>query len=135
MVDAVGGRYAGDNSMTTHNNPVLRPWGSFDVIDSGDGYQVKRLMVNPGGVLSLQKHARRAEHWVVVRGKARITRNDEVLDLTVNESTYIAVGDVHRIANPFAEPVHIIEVQCGDYLGEDDIVRLEDNYGRKGTTT
>lgn len=86
-------------------------------------------------MLSLQKHAHRAEHWVVVRGKARITRNDEVIDLAVNESTYIAMGDVHRIANPFDEPVHIIEVPCGNYLGEDDIVRLEDNYGREGTTT
>jgi mannose-1-phosphate guanylyltransferase/mannose-6-phosphate isomerase len=114
---------------------VFRPWGSYDGIDSDDGFQVKRLIVNPGAVLSLQKHARRAEHWVVVRGKARITKNDDVFDLGINESTYIAIGDVHRIANPFDEPVHIIEVQCGDYLGEDDIVRLEDNYGRKGTTT
>jgi mannose-1-phosphate guanylyltransferase/mannose-6-phosphate isomerase len=114
---------------------VFRPWGSYDGIDSDDGFQVKRLIVYPGAVLSLQKHARRAEHWVVVRGKARITKNDDVFDLGINESTYIAIGDVHRIANPFDEPVHIIEVQCGDYLGEDDIVRLEDNYGRKGTTT
>jgi mannose-1-phosphate guanylyltransferase/mannose-6-phosphate isomerase len=114
---------------------VPKPWGSYESIDADHGFQVKRLIVNPGGVLSLQKHAQRAEHWVVVRGRAQITRNDEVFDLTVNESTYIAVGDVHRIANPFAEPVHIIEVQCGDYLGEDDIVRLEDNYGRKGTTS
>jgi mannose-1-phosphate guanylyltransferase/mannose-6-phosphate isomerase len=114
---------------------VFRPWGSYDGVDAGDGFQVKRLIVNPGAVLSLQKHARRAEHWVVVRGKARITRNDDVYDLGVNESTYIAVGDVHRIANPFDEPVHIIEVQCGDYLGEDDIVRIEDEYGREGTNT
>jgi mannose-1-phosphate guanylyltransferase/mannose-6-phosphate isomerase len=114
---------------------VFRPWGSYDGVDSDDGFQVKRLIVNPGAVLSLQKHARRAEHWVVVRGKARITRNDEVFDLGVNESTYIAIGDVHRIANPFDEPVHIIEVQCGDYLGEDDIVRIEDEYGREGTNT
>ena len=85
--------------------------------------------------MSLQKHARRAEHWICVRGTARITRNDEEFDLAPNESTYIAIGDVHRIANPGAEPVHIIEVQCGDYLGEDDIVRLEDNYGRAGTNT
>ena len=98
-------------------------------------FQVKRLIVNPGGVLSLQKHAHRAEHWVVVRGRARITKNDDEFDLGVNESVYIAIGDIHRIANPFDEPVHIIEVQCGDYLGEDDIVRLEDNYGREGTNT
>ena len=114
---------------------VFRPWGSYDSIDADDGFQVKRLIVNPGAVLSLQKHAKRAEHWTVVRGKARITLDDKEFDLTVNESTYIPIGAVHRIANPYDEPVHIIEVQCGDYLGEDDIVRLEDNYGRKGTNT
>ena len=114
---------------------VFRPWGSYDSLENMDGWQVKRLIVNPGAVLSLQKHARRAEHWVVVKGKARITKNDDVFDMGVNESTYIAIGDIHRIANPFDEPVHIIEVQCGDYLGEDDIVRIEDNYGREGTTT
>ncbi len=114
---------------------VFRPWGSYDSIDSDDGFQVKRLIVSPGAVLSLQKHARRAEHWVVVRGTARITLDDKVFDLTVNESTYIPIGAVHRIENPGDEPVHIIEVQCGDYLGEDDIVRLEDNYGRAGTNS
>jgi len=114
---------------------VFRPWGSYDSLDSDDGFQVKRLIVNPGGVLSLQKHAQRAEHWTVVKGKARITLDDKEFDLSVNESTYIPIGAVHRIANPFDEPVHIIEVQCGDYLGEDDIVRLEDNYGREGTNT
>ena len=120
---------------TKLHRQVFRPWGSYDSLESKDGFQVKRLIVKPGAVLSLQKHAHRAEHWVVVRGKARITKNDDVFDLGVNESTYIAIGDVHRIANPFDEPVHIIEVQCGDYLGEDDIVRLEDNYGREGTNT
>ena len=124
-----------DREETRLHRQVFRPWGNYDSIDSDDGFQVKRLIVNPGAVLSLQKHAQRAEHWVVVRGKARITRNDEEFDLGVNESTYIAIGDVHRIANPFEEPVHIIEVQCGDYLGEDDIVRIEDNYGREGTNT
>jgi len=114
---------------------VFRPWGSYDGIDADENFQVKRLIVKPGAVLSLQKHARRSEHWVVVKGTARITLNDEEFDLNVNESTYIAIGDVHRIANPYDEPVHIIEVQCGDYLGEDDIVRLEDNYGREGTNT
>ena len=114
---------------------VFRPWGSYDSIDSDDGFQVKRLIVNPGAVLSLQSHKRRAEHWVVVRGTATITLNDEEFDLGVNESTYIPIGAVHRIANNGSEPVHIIEVQCGDYLGEDDIVRYEDNYGRKGTNT
>lgn len=120
---------------TKLHRQVFRPWGSYDSIDGADGFQVKRLIVNPGAVLSLQKHARRAEHWVVVRGKARITRDEEEFDLGVNESTYIPIGTVHRIANPFDEPVHIIEVQCGDYLGEDDIVRLEDKYGRQGTNT
>jgi mannose-1-phosphate guanylyltransferase/mannose-6-phosphate isomerase len=120
---------------TKLHRQVFRPWGSYDSIDGEDGFQVKRLVVKPGAVLSLQKHARRAEHWVVVKGTARITRDDEVFDLGVNESTYIPIGTVHRIANPGDEPVHIIEVQCGDYLGEDDIVRLEDNYGREGTNT
>ncbi len=123
-----------DREETRQYRQVFRPWGSYDSLENQEGFQVKRLIVNPGEVLSLQKHAQRAEHWIVVRGKAQITRNDEVFDLSVNESTYIAIGDVHRIANPFDEPVHIIEVQCGDYLGEDDIVRLEDNYGREGTT-
>ncbi len=114
---------------------VFRPWGSYDSVDSGEGFQVKRLIVNPGAVLSLQKHAKRAEHWTVVRGKARITLDDKEFDLGVDESTYVAIGAVHRIANPFDEPVHIIEVQCGDYLGEDDIERIEDKYGREGTNT
>lgn len=114
---------------------VFRPWGSYDSLENAENFQVKRLIVKPGATLSLQKHAHRSEHWVVVQGKARITRNDEEFDLNVNESTYISIGDIHRIANPYDEPVHIIEVQCGDYLGEDDIVRLEDNYGRQGTDT
>jgi mannose-1-phosphate guanylyltransferase/mannose-6-phosphate isomerase len=112
---------------------VFRPWGSYESIDSGEGFQVKRLIVNPGAALSLQKHAQRAEHWTVVRGKARITLDGKEFDLKVNESTYISIGAVHRISNPFEESVHIIEIQCGEYLGEDDIVRLEDNYGRAGT--
>ncbi len=114
---------------------VFRPWGSYDSIDAEEGFQVKRLIVKPGAVLSLQKHAHRAEHWVVVRGIARITRNDEVFDLGVNESCYIPIGAVHRIENPGEIELHIIEVQCGDYLGEDDIVRIEDDYGRAGTNT
>ena len=120
-------------SETELHRQVFRPWGSYDSIDGDDGFQVKRLIVNPGQVLSLQKHARRAEHWTVVRGTARITLDDKQFDLKVNESTYIPIGAVHRIANNGTGPVHIIEVQCGDYLGEDDIVRLEDNYGRQGT--
>ncbi len=124
-----------ERAETRLHRQVFRPWGSYDSLENADGFQVKRLIVSPGAILSLQKHAHRAEHWVVVRGTARITKNDDEFDLGVNESVYIAIGDVHRIANPFDEPVHIIEVQCGDYLGEDDIVRLEDNYGREGTNT
>jgi mannose-1-phosphate guanylyltransferase/mannose-6-phosphate isomerase len=114
---------------------VFRPWGSYDSIDGGDRFQVKRLTVKPGGVLSLQMHHHRAEHWIVVQGTARITRNDETFFLAENESTYIPVGATHRIENPGKVALHIIEVQSGSYLGEDDIVRFEDNYGRKGTNT
>jgi mannose-1-phosphate guanylyltransferase/mannose-6-phosphate isomerase len=114
---------------------VFRPWGSYDSIDSGDRFQVKRLSVKPGAVLSLQMHHHRAEHWIVVQGTARITRNEETFLLAENESTYIPVGATHRIENPGKVPLHIIEVQSGSYLGEDDIVRFEDNYGRKGTST
>jgi mannose-1-phosphate guanylyltransferase/mannose-6-phosphate isomerase len=114
---------------------VFRPWGSYDSIDSGERFQVKRLSVKPGGVLSLQMHHHRAEHWVVVQGAARITRNGETFLLAENESTFIPVGATHRIENPGKVPLHIIEVQSGSYLGEDDIVRFEDNYGRKGTNT
>ena len=120
---------------TELHRQVFRPWGSYDSLESAENFQVKRLIVKPGAVLSLQKHAHRSEHWVVVKGTARITKNEDEFDLQVNESAYISIGDVHRIANPYDEDVHIIEVQCGDYLGEDDIVRLEDNYGREGTNT
>jgi mannose-1-phosphate guanylyltransferase/mannose-6-phosphate isomerase len=113
---------------------VFRPWGSFDSVDAGPRFQVKRLTVKPGAKLSLQKHAHRAEHWVVVKGTARITRDDEVFLLKENESTYIPVGAVHRIENPGTELLQIIEVQSGGYLGEDDIVRIEDTYGRQGRT-
>ena len=114
---------------------VFRPWGSYDSIENGPRFQVKRLNVKPGAVLSLQLHHHRAEHWIVVSGTARITRGDEVFLLEENQSTYIPIGVRHRIENPGKIPLHIIEVQSGSYLGEDDIVRLEDNYGRKGTTT
>ena len=124
----------GRDEVNLHRQ-VFRPWGSYDSIDIEDNFQVKRLIVKPGAVLSLQKHAHRSEHWVVVKGKALITKNDEEFELRVNESTYVAIGDIHRIANPYDEPVHIVEVQCGDYLGEDDIVRFDDNYGREGTNT
>ena len=114
---------------------VFRPWGSYDSIESGPRFQVKRLKVKPGAVLSLQLHHHRAEHWIVVSGTARITRGDEVFLLEENQSTYIPIGVRHRIENPGRIPLHIIEVQSGSYLGEDDIVRLEDHYGRQGTTT
>jgi mannose-1-phosphate guanylyltransferase/mannose-6-phosphate isomerase len=109
---------------------VFRPWGSYDSIDSGERFQVKRLMVKPGAEMSLQMHHHRAEHWIVVSGTARITRNDETFLLEENESTFIPLGATHRIANPGKIPLHIIEVQSGAYLGEDDIVRFEDRYGR-----
>jgi mannose-1-phosphate guanylyltransferase/mannose-6-phosphate isomerase len=114
---------------------VFRPWGSYDSIDNGDRFQVKRLMVKPGAVLSLQLHHHRAEHWIVVSGTARITRGEEEFLLEENQSTYIPVGVKHRIENPGKIALHIIEVQSGGYLGEDDIVRFEDRYGRKGTST
>ena len=109
---------------------VFRPWGSYDSLDNGERFQVKRLVVRPGGVLSLQLHHHRAEHWVVVSGTARITRGEEVFLLEENQSTYIPIGVRHRIENPGKIPLHVIEVQSGGYLGEDDIVRFEDQYGR-----
>ena len=109
---------------------VHRPWGSYEGIDESDGFQVKRLIINPGASISLQRHQRRSEHWVVVRGLAEVTRGEEVFELRPNESTYIPVGTIHRLRNPGDVPLHIIEVQCGDYLGEDDIERFEDVYGR-----
>ena len=114
---------------------VFRPWGSYDSIDHGERFQVKRLTVKPGGVLSLQMHHHRAEHWIVVQGTARITCDDNTFLLAENESTYIPVGAKHRIDNPGMVPLYIVEVQSGSYLGEDDIVRFEDTYGRQGTTT
>jgi mannose-1-phosphate guanylyltransferase/mannose-6-phosphate isomerase len=109
---------------------VARPWGSYDGLDSGERFQVKRIIVNPGAALSLQLHYHRAEHWVVVRGTARVTRGEEVFVLTENQSTYIPLGVKHRLENPGRVLLEIIEVQSGAYLGEDDIVRFEDTYGR-----
>ncbi|PNS09221.1 mannose-1-phosphate guanylyltransferase/mannose-6-phosphate isomerase [Solilutibacter silvestris] len=109
---------------------VYRPWGNYDSIDMGDRFQVKRIAVKPGGTLSLQKHHKRAEHWIVVSGVAEVTCDDKVFDLHENESTYIPLGSVHRLRNRGTELVELIEVQSGAYLGEDDIVRLEDVYGR-----
>jgi len=110
---------------------VNRPWGAYECIDSEDRFQVKRITVNPGASLSLQKHMHRAEHWVVVRGTARITKGDAVVTLTENESTYIPLGVRHRLENPGKIPLELIEVQSGSYLGEDDIVRFDDKYGRR----
>jgi mannose-1-phosphate guanylyltransferase/mannose-6-phosphate isomerase len=109
---------------------VSRPWGSYDSIERGDRFQVKRIIVNPGASLSLQKHFHRAEHWIVVSGTAQVTRGKDTFLLTENESTYIPVGEVHRLHNPGKMPLEMIEVQSGSYLGEDDIVRMDDNYGR-----
>lgn len=109
---------------------VHRPWGYYDSIDGGDRFQVKRIVVNPGSSLSLQMHHHRAEHWIVVRGTARVTRNEEVFLLTENESTYIPLGTRHRLENPGKVPLEMIEVQSGAYLGEDDIIRFEDDFGR-----
>lgn len=109
---------------------VYRPWGSYDSIDMGERFQVKRIVVKVGASLSLQKHHHRAEHWIVVSGTAEVTRNDEVFMLTENQSTYLPLGSVHRLRNLGKLPLELIEVQSGSYLGEDDIVRLEDVYGR-----
>ena len=122
-------------SESSLHREVFRPWGSYDSIDNGERFQVKRLSVKPGGVLSLQMHHHRAEHWIVVQGTARITRDDKTFLLSENESTFIPIGSTHRIENPGKVHLHIVEVQSGSYLGEDDIVRFEDNYGRKGTNT
>ena len=117
----------------TFHRKVYRPWGSFDSIDMGERFQVKRITVKPGAQLSLQMHHHRAEHWIVVSGTGRITRGDEVVILSENQSTYIPLGVKHRLENPGRLPLELIEVQSGSYLGEDDIVRFEDVYGRAGT--
>jgi len=109
---------------------VQRPWGSYTVLEEGNGFKVKRVTVHPGGRLSLQLHHRRSEHWVVIAGTARVTRGNEVFDLRIGQSTAIPVETPHRLENPGHETLHIIEVQNGPYLGEDDIVRLKDDYGR-----
>src|SRR5690606_34212986 len=111
---------------------VYRPWGNYDSIDQAERFQVKRITVKPGAQLSLQMHHHRAEHWVVVSGTARVTCDDRVFMLTENQSTYIPLGSRHRLENPGKVPLELIEVQSGSYLGEDDIVRFEDVYGRSG---
>ncbi|MGI9217290.1 MAG: mannose-1-phosphate guanylyltransferase/mannose-6-phosphate isomerase [Hydrogenophaga sp.] len=116
--------------QATLHRRVARPWGWYDSIDMGERFQVKRIGVKPGASLSLQKHHHRAEHWIVVRGTAEVTRGKDVFLLSENQSTYIPIGEVHRLHNPGKLDLEMIEVQSGSYLGEDDIVRLEDTYGR-----
>jgi mannose-1-phosphate guanylyltransferase/mannose-6-phosphate isomerase len=109
---------------------IFRPWGNYEQLDIGEKFQVKRIVINPGGMLSLQKHKHRAEHWVVVQGEVEVTIDDDVRILKPNQSVYVPLGSIHRLANRQSEPVVLIEVQTGDYLGEDDIIRLEDTYNR-----
>ena len=117
--------------VQTLHRKVHRPWGWYDSMDEGSRFKVKRIQVKPGASLSLQMHHHRAEHWIVVKGTAVITNGDKVLTLTENQSTYIPLREVHRLANSGTIPLEIIEVQSGNYLGEDDIVRFNDEYGRK----
>jgi len=120
---------SGRSETSTHRR-VHRPWGWYENLDHGSRFQVKRILVKPGARLSLQMHHHRAEHWVVVSGTAEVTNGTTVTMLTENQSTYIPLGQTHRLANPGKVPLEIIEVQSGSYLGEDDIVRFEDSYGR-----
>ncbi|TAM03765.1 MAG: mannose-1-phosphate guanylyltransferase/mannose-6-phosphate isomerase [Paraburkholderia sp.] len=132
-VKAIVGKLKAQHSEEVqHHRRVERPWGCYDSVDRGERFQVKRIVVKPGGRLSLQLHHHRAEHWVVVRGTARVTRGDESFLLSENESTYIPLGVKHRLENPGKTSLEIIEVQSGCYLGEDDIVRFDDQYGRTG---
>jgi mannose-1-phosphate guanylyltransferase/mannose-6-phosphate isomerase len=128
IVAQLGAEQRGEHAL---HRKVHRPWGWYDGIDQGPRHQVKRIMVKPGASLSLQMHHHRAEHWIVVSGTAEVTNGDKVILLTENQSTYIPLGQTHRLANPGKVPLEIIEVQSGSYLGEDDIVRFEDTYGRK----
>ena len=117
-------------TQTVQHRKVARPWGNYDSVDAGPRHQVKRITVKPGQKLSLQMHHHRAEHWIVVKGTALVTRGDEEILLAENQSTYIPLGVKHRLENPGKTDLEIIEVQTGGYLGEDDIVRFEDTYGR-----
>jgi mannose-1-phosphate guanylyltransferase/mannose-6-phosphate isomerase len=128
--DVVAKLKADQRTHAVLHREVHRPWGSYDSIDADDGFQVKRIKVKPGARLSLQSHEHRAEHWIVVRGTARVTRDNDVFELHANQSTYIPLGAKHRLENPGTDMLELIEVQSGGYLGEDDIVRYEDVYGR-----
>jgi mannose-1-phosphate guanylyltransferase/mannose-6-phosphate isomerase len=122
-------RTSGRSEHLLHRR-VNRPWGTFEGLDAGDGFLVKRITVNPGASLSLQRHQHRSEHWVVVRGTARVTLENMVMERSPNQSVYIPIGDKHRLENPCEDLLEIIEVQTGDYLSEDDIERFSDQYGR-----
>jgi mannose-1-phosphate guanylyltransferase/mannose-6-phosphate isomerase len=128
VVERLGAEQRGEQAL---HRKVHRPWGWYDSIDDGPRFQVKRIMVKPGASLSLQMHHHRAEHWIVVKGTAEVTVGDRKILLTENQSTYIPLGEVHRLANPGKVPLEIVEVQSGSYLGEDDIVRFDDTYGRR----
>jgi mannose-1-phosphate guanylyltransferase / mannose-6-phosphate isomerase len=128
--DVVAGLNAGERSESLLPRKVRRPWGWYDSVDAGPRFQVKRIMVKPGASLSLQMYHHRAEHWIVVRGTAKVTRGEDTFLLAENESTYIPMGQKHRLSNPGKVELEIIEVQSGTYLGEDDIVRFDDSYGR-----
>ena len=130
IVARLGSEQRGEQML---HRKVHRPWGWYDSIDNGPRHQVKRILVKPGASLSLQMHHHRAEHWIVVSGTAEVTNGDKVIMLTENQSTYIPLGQTHRLRNPGKVPLEIIEVQSGSYLGEDDIVRFEDTYGRVAT--
>jgi mannose-1-phosphate guanylyltransferase/mannose-6-phosphate isomerase len=121
-------------SESAWHREVYRPWGSYDSIDDGDRFQVKHMELKPGGSISLQMHLHRAEHWIVVQGTAKVTCGDQTFLLSENQSTYVPIGAKHRIENPGKVALHIVEVRSGTYMGEDDIVRYEDNYGREGTS-
>jgi mannose-1-phosphate guanylyltransferase / mannose-6-phosphate isomerase len=128
--DVVGELKARGHESYRLHKTVARPWGAYTVLQEGPGFKIKRIEVKPGAALSLQLHHRRSEHWVVVRGTARVTREEDVYLVRANESTFIPVETRHRLANPGTDPLVMIEVQCGDYVGEDDIVRFDDQYGR-----
>jgi mannose-1-phosphate guanylyltransferase len=125
-------QYLASNNRDEHliHREVYRPWGKYDSIDKGERDHVKRITVNPGEKLSIQMHHHRAEHWIVVSGTAKVTNGDKVSLVTEDQSTYIPLGTIHALENPGKIPLEMIEVQTGSYLGEDDIVRFEDRYGR-----
>lgn len=127
IVDALKAKGRPEGSI---HRKVFRPWGWYDGVDAGERFQVKRIVVKPGASLSLQMHHHRAEHWIVVSGTAQVTCGEKIFLLSENQSTYIPLGSTHRLENPGRVPLEMIEVQSGSYLGEDDIVRFEDVYGR-----